>query len=187
MTTLTKARPHDDISGLDGLTGTATISRDEQYRYDLTRPLYDRRLPDCIFIGLNPSTADAKEDDPTIRRCKGFALSWGCGRLVMLNLFAFRATSPNNLFAAKDPIGPRNNSVLRGWLAKPDIKQDIVVCAWGVHGSFMDQDLSVPRLIRDAGHQPFCLGLTKDGHPRHPLYLRKDTKLIPFNRARGDG
>jgi hypothetical protein len=85
---------------------------------------------------LNPSTADASQDDPTIRRCIGFARQWGCGRLVVLNLFAFRATDPADLKRAADPVGPEN----RAWFDRTlvdDLVGGPVVCGWGVHGAHL--------------------------------------------------
>jgi len=122
---------------------------------------------------LNPSTADASRLDPTVRRCAGFATTWGAGALEVTNLFALRATDPNELRSAEAPIGEGNDeAILAGALAA-----DLVVCGWGIHGSLGDRHHDVLMLLFGAGVQPTVLGLTKDGHPRHPLYLRGD--LLP--------
>lgn len=152
---------------LDLLTqGGATISQCGQYRYDLRRTWASG--PECTFIMLNPSTADANEDDPTIRRCISFAKREGCGSLLVVNLFAFRATDPKVMADAEDPIGPRNAVFL-----DEAIKNHTVIAAWGAHP-----------LARQAGkrlskeYDLMCLGKTKAGAPRHPLYVRGDAPLI---------
>lgn len=122
-----------------------------------------------LFIGLNPSTADHRVDDRTIRRCVRFARSWGFGELAVANLFALRTSSPNVLRCASDPVGPRND----GWLGRLISEADEVVLAWGDHGSYRQRD----RVVLSMVERPCCLGLSKLGHPRHPLYLRATTKL----------
>lgn len=123
-----------------------------------------RRL---VFIGLNPSTADENKDDPTIRRCIGFAKRFGFDGVVMLNLFAFRATLPEVMKAAPNPVGPHNDAVIKSYLG------NTFIAAWGVHGSFLGRDREVSAMIPEL----FCLGTTKEGHPRHPLYLKNDAEL----------
>jgi hypothetical protein len=125
-----------------------------------------------MFIGLNPSTADETQDDPTVRRCMGFALSWGYGGLLMTNLFAYRSTDPALMKAHPEPIGPKNNS----YLELLSHQAGIVVAAWGIHGTFEDRDKEVLPLLK----RPHYLALTKDSIPRHPLYLRADTKPQPL-------
>jgi hypothetical protein len=127
------------------------------------------------FIGLNPSTADETVDDPTIRRCIGFARDWGFDGLFMLNLFGFRATDPAEMKAAADPVGKLNDDVLRYRTRQ----SALVVAAWGVHGDFNGRAQHVIDLLMS---QPLmCLGRTKDGHPKHPLYLPRDAKLVEFS------
>jgi hypothetical protein len=116
-----------------------------------------------LFVGLNPSTADAHVDDPTIRRCIGFAEAWGYGRLLVGNLFAFRATRPSALLKARDPIGPENDR----YLASMADEADIIVAAWGAHGSFIGRDATVRAMLPKL----HVLRLTKRGQPGHPLYL----------------
>jgi hypothetical protein len=135
---------------------------------------------------LNPSTADALEDDPTIRRCIGFAKREGCGSLRVLNLFAYRSTDPNELLHVDDPVGPYNDAMLKGqipWGAP-------LVLAWGAVRfrdrikqvlSFVRESYAPFRCRRTLCPGPHCLGLTKQGQPRHPLYLPNKAALIPFN------
>lgn len=144
--------------------GRATFSACGTYRYDLARR-WDEAAPRLLFVMLNPSTADAGHDDPTIARCLARARAGGFGAVRVVNLFAFRATHPRDLRRAAEPVGPANDAAILGaarWA-------DRIVCAWGVHGSFRDRDYAVRRLL---GHRPlYHLGLTKAGHPRHPLHL----------------
>lgn len=149
----------------------AVISACQQYRYKLWRT-WDKDKPIVLFIGLNPSTADAELDDPTIRRCIGFAKAWGCGGLIMANLFAYRATEPKDMKNAYDAIGPDNDE----WLRKCATDANIIVAAWGAHGGHLNRNLSVIHDIKGMR----CLGKTKDGHPKHPLYLASSTVLEQF-------
>jgi len=127
---------------------------------------------------LNPSTADATIDDATIRRCIGFACTWGFGALEVVNLFAYRATDPATLRRVVDPIGPQSDRYL---LAMRQRAQTIVV-DWGNHGDWQNRDQAVLRLL-GARRDIYCLGKTLSGHPRHPLYLRGNTTPIPFRAA----
>ncbi len=150
---------------------SAVFSRCHRYRYALARK-WDLSLPSVLFIALNPSTADAQNDDATVRRCVSFARSWGFGSVIIANLFAFRSTDPSLLYRVRDPIGPRNDR----WLQRLSTDTSLTIAAWGVHGQIADRaDGVLPRLT-NAHH----LGLTKDGHPRHPLYLPAATKPIAF-------
>lgn len=127
------------------------------------------------FIGLNPSTADETTDDPTIRRCVGFARRWGFARLKMVNLYALRATDPKALYAIHgDIVGLDNDCTL----AKVIGGSDLVVCAWGTHASHID-GFRASRVLRLIA-APHCLGRNKDGSPKHPLYLPADTDPQPF-------
>lgn len=199
MTTL-----HPDVPPSSYCQSRATISECGQYRYTLVRewrswksaqwdmwkdeadqPVLDgdgAQLGEpkpCVFVMLNPSTADGNQDDPTIRRCVAFAKAWGYDRLEVVNLFAYRATDPKDLFAisaAGDPIGPDNQRAVEDacWDA------GIVVCAWGAHGGYIDQDETVLGWIEGAGATPYALKLTKDGYPSHPLYLKGDLQPFPY-------
>ena len=149
--------------------GDATISTCGRYRYRLDR-IWDER-PACCFVMLNPSTADATEDDPTIRRCVGFARHLNSGRLIVVNLFAWRATDPKNLRNVADPIGPENNRYLRAAFDEADV----TIAAWGTQGHFHARNRTVMNMLAGRG---FCLGLTAKGDPKHPLYLPKDAPLV---------
>ncbi len=150
---------------------TAKLSRCKQYRYYLSRQ-WDERLPVLTYIGLNPSKADAKKDDPTIRRCMDFAQRFGFGGIEVLNLFAYRATDPKELFLSIDPIGKRNNQFLRQYIKKAHQ----VVLIWGNHGVHLDRYLEVLKMV----DQPFCLAINKSGQPAHPLYLSKQLELQAY-------
>ncbi len=151
----------------------AEFSPYREYRYALWR-WWDSEKPYAMFVGLNPSTADETEDDPTIRRCKRFAADWGYGGLVMTNLFAIRATNPKVMLAHSNPVGPENN----GWIRGLGEKAGIIVAAWGAHGGHMGRDRELLRRIDRVHH----LGLTRAGNPKHPLYLRADTKPALFTQ-----
>ncbi|MEN1728429.1 MAG: DUF1643 domain-containing protein [Pseudomonadota bacterium] len=152
----------------------ARFSRCKRYRYALWR-LWDQDRPPVMMIGLNPSTADAQRNDPTIRRCIGFARDWGAGGLVMTNLFAYRATYPADLMAAENPVGPRN----RYWLRALADQCERLVAVWGNDGRFMNQSAQIQRLF---GHRLEVIRLNKSGEPAHPLYLPKRLHPRPWPR-----
>lgn len=151
----------------------AIISKDQQYRYFLSRTWSDFPIK-VAFIGLNPSTADATMDDPTIRRCVGFAKAWGAGSLWMVNLFGFRATKPANLLLAPNPIGPENDV----WLERAVAGADIVIAAWGNHGQLKNRGDEIAQKFAGKLH---ALGLTGIDMPRHPLYVRADVQPEPYS------
>lgn len=162
----------------------AVFSECENYRYALWRE-WNAEDPMLMFIGLNPSTATHEADDPTIRRCKRFAKDNGYGSLAMLNLFAFRATKPADMLSADDPIGLLTDQYLQEFHERAGR----TVAAWGTHGSRYDRrDWWVSRLerigpnakARHLGEDFWCLGTTKDGHPRHPLYVPADQKFLRY-------
>ncbi len=145
---------------------TAIYSDCEKYRYSLTR-VWDANGRKALFVMLNPSTATEVQNDPTVERCERRARTLGFGAFQVTNIFAWRETDPHKMRKQPDPIGPGNDAaILSGakWA-------DQVVAAWGTHGSHLDRGPQVERLLRDAGHALFHVGLTKDGHPRHPLYV----------------
>lgn len=149
---------------------TAIFSPDRVYRYVLRRRigLSDKT---CLFIHLNPSTADECKDDPTIRRDIGFARLWGYGMLVVCNAFSLRSTDPKELYRHPDPVGPDND-----WHLLTEASQaDFLVVGWGVHGALHNRGAKVKAMLDKEAFPLHHLGLTKDGHPKHPLYLRKDT------------
>jgi hypothetical protein len=167
-------------------TRQTIFSRDRIYRYTLWRE-WDLLLnPSYLMvIGLNPSTADETEDDPTIRRCVDFAKRFGYGALCMTNLFAFRSTDPKGLKATRDPIGPENDA----WLCRMAFANDcgMVIAAWGssvkthlakhsnrIAVSQRDKNVFAPGLLNlKTVH---CLGFNADGSPKHPLYLPANTQ-----------
>jgi hypothetical protein len=153
----------------------AIISDCEKYRYSLTR-IWDEKLPKVMFVMLNPSTADSNKDDPTIRRCIGFAKSWGFGGLYVCNLFAYRATNPKDLLKAINPIGDDNNTHIKT-IAK---EVDIVVCAWGnqpILKKILKNKNPYKLLDLDCSKLHF-LQLSKYDIPKHPLYLHSNLSPI---------
>lgn len=158
----------------DDPISSADFSPCRTWRYRLHRRW--ARGPVVGFILLNPSTADETADDPTIRRCIGYAKAWGYGALTLGNLFAFRATDPRDMRAAPDPIGPDNDA----WLERiaSEVGMGHLVCGWGTHGAFMGRGEAVIAHLLSTGHFPKALKLTSDGQPGHPLYLRGN--LEPF-------
>ena len=146
----------------------------QEYRYTLWR-YWDDTLPFVQFIGLNPSTADDKVDDPTIRTCIRFSRDWGYGGLCMTNLFAFRATQPSVMKTASYPIGEMNDAYLQSTAEHAKL----IVAAWGTSGTHMSRDQEVLELLR--GFPISCLCRTKDGHPHHPLRIPKT--LVPESFA----
>lgn len=164
------------VSIIDGATGRwAEYSEDRVYRYALGIPFNVPGKP-CVFLLLNPSTATESQDDPTVRRCWGFAMRWGFAGAVILNLFAFRATLPADMRNAFDPIGPDNDAAIRRLVPTGGA----LICAWGVFGRYRDRDVSVLLSLDEIGAQTECLGLTKAGDPRHPLYLKSDAVRLRF-------
>lgn len=156
----------------DGQLSTTLYSRCERYRYGLSR-VWDASAPDLLFVMLNPSTADEHRNDPTIERCQRRARALGFGGMRIANLFAFRATRPADLRRAADPVGPANDAALATWSGTCAM----TIAAWGVHGTFRGRDRAVRAMLRgDLRH----LGLTRAGHPRHPLYVPYAAPLHPF-------
>ena len=163
------------------MNGATFSGDDRRFRYALWRRWKHcpKNLDALLFIGLNPSTANATKDDPTIRRCVGFSQRWGYERLTVANLFALRATDPTELLKADDPVGSDNDWWLGHLVAEV---HDRVVAAWG---GTCDNDRArdVTELL--AGHiDVHCLGTTKSGQPRHPLYLASSTELELFRSTR---
>lgn len=146
---------------------SAIFSSDRIYRYTLSREwqrsMFEAKDGYVMFIGLNPSTADETKDDPTIRRCRGFANSWGYSKMVMTNLFAFRATDPRKMMGHPRPIGGENDK----YLVQVAKDADLVVAAWGRLGEFMGRDKKVLRLLKEV----YQIG--EAGYPHHPLYLKR--------------
>lgn len=156
---------------VDYLKSDALIEGD--YRYWLYREWEDEFvLPaTCVFIMLNPSKADGKKDDPSVRKCVGFARRWGFGKLMIVNEFAYRATNPDELKKVKDPIGRFNDVYIRQAL------QDVggAVCAWGGKGGYLGQDSKVLSILDSSSVDPYIIG--PNNKPNHPLYLPYDSQL----------
>lgn len=162
------------------MKSSAVIDGTGKYRYSLVRE-WNTDLPRVLFVMLNGSTADAENDDPTLRRCIGFAKSWGYGSLEVVNLFGYRTTLPSELKQADDPVGPDNDK----YILEAVNKAKTVIFAWGVHGQHRARDIQVIRMLNARGIMAMCLGTTKEGHPRHPLYLRGDTQRELYRREIG--
>lgn len=145
-----------------------------RYRYALCRA-WSADYPRIAFILLNPSTADEERNDPTIRRCIGFARDWGFGAVEVVNLFAYRATHARELLKVVDPVGEENNR----FLMRAVERCSTVVVGWGARGTLLGRNREVISLLTGS-NDVYCLGTTRGGHPRHPLYVKGDTILVPF-------
>tara|TARA_B100001029_G_C15062623_1_gene459920 strand:+ start:1656 stop:2177 length:522 start_codon:yes stop_codon:yes gene_type:complete len=164
---------YTDLTLFPLIKSDASFSKDRIHRYTLYR-VWNEELPKVLFIGLNPSTATETKNDPTIRRCMGYAKDWGYGSYIMGNIFAFRSTDPKNLRKTHDPIGSENDY----WLKKLHKEADLTIAAWGTHGKFMNRGQQILDLIPNLK----CLRITKEGYPCHPLYLPKNLKPIPYKK-----
>jgi hypothetical protein len=153
----------------------AVISDCGKYRY-LLRRTWDARRPRVLFVTLNPSTADSDNDDSTIRSCIRLSRALNYGSIEVVNLFAFRATEPDDLQKASDPIGPKND----GSIERAIVHCDLHICAWGAHPMAERRATNVRQLIRSHRPAVFCLGKTKAGAPKHPLYIKTGTPLEVF-------
>lgn len=168
-----------------GMERDVHISACGRYRYWLTRRWGPG--PELLWVMLNPSTADHRDDDPTIRRCIGFSRREGYGALRVVNLYAFRATAPSELVGAPDPIGPLGNRELLAALEEADV----AVAAWGAfRGDGWRMAYTPGERARDVIESARilqvelrCLGLTRSGHPRHPLFVAKEQTLEPYPHA----
>lgn len=156
---------------------TAVLSADGLYRYRLTRA-WDERTERVTFVMLNPSTADASTDDPTIRRCIGFARSWGYGGLDVVNLYALRSTNPAALWTADDPVGPENNATLTRAL----LRAPLIVAAWGANAK-PDRVGMFWSLAKACEATVHALRVTQSGAPGHPLYIPATATPQPYAEA----
>lgn len=160
---------------------SAIIDETGQYRYSLVRE-WNPDLPRVLFVMLNGSTADANRDDPTLRRCIGFAKAWGYGSLEVVNLFGYRTTFPQELKRAVDPVGPENDR----YIMEAVNRAKTIFLAWGTHGKYLRRDSKVIEILKKCGIAAvWCLEKTKDGHPRHPLYVRGDIRPELYRREAG--
>ena len=171
----------DLFDGTNDERSGASISVCEKYRYTLWRT-WDASKPRVCFVGLNPSTADATTDDPTIRRCLGYAHRWGMGGLTMLNLFSYRATDPGELLqlSLEQAQGDQGPATLAAYSKQP---QPLFVLCWGASVGMRDDLLRYAHRVGQNFAElgtGWCLGKTKGGQPRHPLYLPKTADLIPY-------
>lgn len=145
----------------------AVYSDCERYRYTLTR-VWDPAGEKALFVMLNPSTATEVQNDPTVERCERRARTLGFGAFRVCNIFAWRDTDPKAMRRAAEPVGrPENDAAIVDachWA-------DTIVCAWGTHGAHLDRGPEVERLMRGTGRALHHLGLSKEGHPKHPLYI----------------
>jgi hypothetical protein len=168
------------LAGPDRMLRSASLSHDGRYRFELTRE-WDRDRASVLFIMLNPSTADAKEDDPTIRRCIGFARCWGFGKLVVANLSPLRATNPDELLKHRhDRFAWQAN---RGSIKRLAEEAAMTVLAWGAHKAVQSDGWSVSGLTWNLPidwREARCLGMTKRGHPKHPLYVAAATPPLSW-------
>jgi len=153
----------------------ARLSECGRYRY-LLRRVWDHYRPRALLVMLNPSTADAEIDDPTIRSCVRLLNALGFGSFEVVNLFAWRATDPAELKRADAPIGPDNDKIIEGAVRRCDV----VICAWGAHPEAARRSRSVVDIVRRLRPAVFCLGKTMKGHPKHPLYIKTGTGLETF-------
>lgn len=145
---------------------TAVYSDCQRYRYTLTR-IWQPKGRKALFIMLNPSTATEVQNDPTVERCERRARALGFGAFRVTNIFAWRDTDPRAMRAATDPVGPENDAAILQscpWA-------DQIICAWGTHGAHLDRGPKITELLRATGRPLYHLGLSKAGHPKHPLYI----------------
>lgn len=164
------ALPEQGLDLFAGITKTACLSECGRYRSSLGRS-WDNSKEAALFIMLNPSTADASVDDPTIRRCMGFARRWNLGGILVVNLFQLRATDPAALLTQTDLNPPGADDTIANLMAYTDT----VIAAWGALSKRLSyRAAEVAAIARKRDKRLYHLGLTKDGSPRHPLYLRGD-------------
>lgn len=154
---------------------SAIVSKCKKYRYRLERTV-GTETKTCLFIMLNPSKADAVKNDLTIKRCMGFAKAFGCGRLLVGNLFAFRTTWPKELKVAAKPEGPHNLRHLKAMC----MEAEIVIAAWGADGKHLSQDQKVLVQLKNWGVKLHVLKLTKGGRPCHPSRLSAALRAQPW-------
>ena len=187
MTVIAQADPvngeatftEDTHESPDGCRGTAVLSTDLTRRYLLTRRWDDGPL--MAWLMLNPSTADARTDDATITRCVRRARDLGTfGGIAVVNLFSLRTTDPRRLRSCPDPVGTGNDS----FVARTCQNAVLVVVAWGAHGAYLRRGAEVMALLARSGIQPFCLGVTANGQPRHPGRMAYATPLVPLISGR---
>jgi len=155
---------------------TALYSPCQTYRYTLTR-IWNPGGPKALFVMLNPSTATEVQNDPTVERCERRARALGFGAFRVCNIFAYRATDPRVMRAQVDPVGPGNDAAI----SESALWADRIVCAWGTHGAHQGRGPTVEALLRATGQRLYHLGLSKAGHPKHPLYIGYSQQPQPWD------
>lgn len=150
----------------------ATISDCKNYRYKLSR-IWDKNKPKIVFIGINPSTADDKEDDPTIRKLIAYSKAWGYGGFIIINLFAFRTAKVYDLLKIKHHFGPENENYLRKYTG-----YKTVVVMWGAKANEINR--YVAKRVLNMIENPMCFGKNADGSPKHPLFMAPNVKLQKY-------
>lgn len=153
-----------------------SISQCGKYRY-LLRRLWDDDKPRALFVMLNPSTADAEIDDPTIRSCTRLADGLGYGSFEVVNLYGVRTSDPSVLETVSDPVGPHNKYVIDSAISRCDM----IICAWGAHPMAERRAQDVITQLRAFRPAVFCFGVTKSGAPKHPLYIKSGTQLRAYD------
>jgi hypothetical protein len=170
----------DSADPFDVCSRGASFDPTERYRYRLWRTVDPEQRRRILWIMLNPSTADVVKDDPTIRRVLDFSGSWGFGRVEVVNLYALRSTDPRALWSAADPVGPHNDAAILAAAREADV----VMGAWGAHAK-PARVAWVGNLVLGVGVTLACLGTTKNGMPRHPLYVAGATAPRRWEVPRG--
>lgn len=164
---------HGIMANINQFYSDALFSPCRTWRYTLHR-VWDASQGLLMVIGLNPSTADEINNDPTVTRCINYARDWGFGGLIMTNAFAYRSTDPLAMKKAMvDPVGPDNDY----WLQRMAEEAKLILAAWGNHGLWRNRQAHILDLIPQ---DIYCLGLTRLGAPRHPLYLPRHAQPIPL-------
>jgi hypothetical protein len=167
---ITKTHTKEDTASV------AIYSDCENYRYSLTR-VWDETGPRVLFVMLNPSTATEVQNDPTVERCERRARTLGYGAFCVCNIFAYRATDPRKMRSQNDPTGPQNDVAI----SDAAIWADDIVCAWGTHGEHLKRGPAVEQMLRSQPKPLSHLGLSKAGHPKHPLYIGYKVQPLLWN------
>ena len=152
---------------------SVVLSNNKVYRYQLGR-IWNSKRPSMLYVMLNPSTANAVDDDPTIRSCVRLADHGGFGSIEVVNLFALRSTDPKMLKFHADPVGPECD----GHIRRARDRCDVIVCAWGAYPHLRGRDAKVLDILTYNFRKVYCFGMTKSGAPRHPLYIKTGTTLV---------
>jgi hypothetical protein len=157
------------------LENDAVISDCGRYRY-LLRRVWDFKKPRALVDMLNPSTADARMDDPTVKSVVRLTNALGFGSFEIANLYGWRETDPDALLACVDPVGPDNDQIVAAAISRCDV----TICAWGAHKMAERRSRAMIELVRSLRPSAFCFGKTKAGAPKHPLYIKTGTALESY-------